>query len=152
MLFHDAPFRRTFRVSFQQSGSSGKSGRKHQAIVVRPHRAGDLVASRSEHVEMRSSVIELIAFLFYRDFNSRSLRLRNDREQGAYWPVDTQPEFPRTEIGNHRRHSAEVISMRMSDRDHVETIEASIPKIRRDHLFAEIKVRMHPLRQASGLN
>src|SRR5258708_27904005 len=152
MLSHDTPFRWPFAGSLEQSSRPGESRLKHQAIVVWPHRASNLVASGSEHVEMRSSVIELIAFLFDRDFHSRSLRLRNDREQGAYWPVDTQPELPRMEIGNHRRHSAEVISMRMRDRDHIETIEASIPKIRRDHLFADIKVRMHPLRQASGIN
>ena len=56
------------------------------------------------------------------------------------------------EIRNHRGHPAEVVGMRMRDHDHVEMIDASIPKIRRDHLFAEIEVRMHPLRQASSIN
>src|SRR5882762_658132 len=65
MLFHDAPFRRTFRVSLEQSSGPGKSGGKHQAIVIRLHRPGGLVASGSEHVEMRSPVIELVAFFFY---------------------------------------------------------------------------------------
>src|ERR1035441_7066679 len=77
MLFHDAPFRRTFRVSLEQSGCPAKSGTKHQAIVVWPHQAGDLVASGSEHVEMHAAVIELIAFFFYRNFHSRSLGLCN---------------------------------------------------------------------------
>ena len=31
-------------------------------------------------------------------------------------------------------------------------IDAAIPKIRRDHLLADIEVGMHPLRQASGIN
>src|SRR4029077_4679760 len=65
MLFHDAPFCWTFRISLEQSGRPGKSGRKHQAIGVRPHRPGSLVASGSEHVEMHSTVIELVAFFFY---------------------------------------------------------------------------------------
>src|SRR5450759_3850125 len=112
MLFHDAPFRRTLRISFEQSGRPAKSGRKHQAIVVRPHRPGDLVASGSEHVEMRSTVIELIAFFFYRDFHSRSLGLRNDRRQVAHRLVDTQPEFSRVKICNHRGHPTEMVSMR----------------------------------------
>src|SRR5208337_1692482 len=67
MLFHHTPFHRTLRVSLQQSGCPANSGRKHQAIVVRTHRSGDLVASGSEHMEMRSTVIELIALLSYRN-------------------------------------------------------------------------------------
>src|SRR6266851_4072473 len=64
-LFHDALFRWTFRVSLEQSGCTAKRGSKHQAVVVRPHRPGDLVASGGEHVEMRSAIIELIDFFFY---------------------------------------------------------------------------------------
>src|SRR5208282_1520004 len=56
MLFHDAAFRRTLRVSLEQSGRPAEGRGKHQAIVVRAHRAGDLVASGSEHVEMRSAI------------------------------------------------------------------------------------------------
>src|SRR6266851_9426309 len=65
-LFHDALFRWTFRVPLKQSGCPAESGRKHEAIVVRPHRAGDLIASGSEDVEMGAAVIEFIAFFFYR--------------------------------------------------------------------------------------
>jgi hypothetical protein len=56
------------------------------------------------------------------------------------------------EICKYRGHTAEVVGMRMRDDDHVETIDASMPEVRRDHLFAEIKVGMHPLRKSSGIN
>src|ERR1017187_10843671 len=65
MLFHDVPLRETFRASLEQSGRPAESGRKHQAIVVRTHQPGDLIASGSEHVEMHAAVIELIALFFY---------------------------------------------------------------------------------------
>src|SRR5271156_4747133 len=64
-LLHDAPFRPTFRISLEQRGGRAKGGREHQTIVVRTHGAGDLVASGSKHGEMRSSIVELIAFFFY---------------------------------------------------------------------------------------
>src|SRR5208283_3096661 len=124
----------------------GKRGREHQAIVIGTHQPGDLVASGSEHAEVRSTVIELIAIFFYRDYHSRAPGLRNDRRQLADRLVDAHPEFPRVEIRNYRGHSAKVVGVRMRNHDDVETIEASIPKIRRHHLLAEIEVGMHPLR------
>src|SRR5208282_6400726 len=142
----------TLRVTFEQSGRPAESGGEDQAIVVRTHRAGDLVAPGSEHTEMRSSVIELIAVFFYGDSHSCALSLLDDRQQLACGFIDTYPEFSRVEICNHRGHSSEVVGMRMRDYDHVQTIDASMPEIRRDHLFAEIKVGMHPLRKSSGIN
>src|ERR1035437_1385108 len=101
---------------------------------------------------MRSAVIECIAVLLNGNVHSLSLGLRNDRREFAYGLIDTQPEFSSVEICHHRGHSAEVVGMRMRDDDHVQMIDASIPKIRRDHLFTDIEIRMHPLWNASGID
>ena len=83
MLFHDAAFRWTLRVAFKQSGRAGESRGENQAIIVCAHRAGDLVASGSEHLEVRSAEIEFVAVFFYGYFHARLLSLLDDRQQLA---------------------------------------------------------------------
>src|SRR5271155_1721173 len=129
MLLDDVPFGWTLRVAFEQGGRPAESGGKHQAIVVRAHGSGNLVAAGGEHADMRPAIIELIAIFFYGYFHARSLGLLEDRQQLARGFVDAYPEFSRVEICNHRGHTAEVVGVRMGDRDDVETIDASIPEI-----------------------
>src|ERR1700722_2430471 len=151
MRFDDTPFGRTFRVTLEQSGRPAKRGGKYETVVIRTHRTGDLIASRSEHVKVHSAVIELIALFFHRDCHTGELGLRNNRCQFAYRLIDAEPKFSRMKIRNHGWHSPKMIGVRMSDRDDVEAINVSIPEIRRDHLLAKVEVGMHPLRQASSI-
>ena len=103
-------------------------------------------------MKMSSAVIEFLSFFLHRDFHPRSLGLRHHRRQFAHRLVDTDPEFPRMEVRDHRRHSSQMVGMRMRDHHHVQMIDAPIPQIGGNHLLADVEVGMHPLRQPSGIN
>jgi len=66
--------------------------------------------------------------------------------------VDAEPEFLRSEVGNDGGHSTHVVGVRVRDGDGVETVNATRPEIRRDNLFADVEVGMHPVREASGVD
>jgi len=56
------------------------------------------------------------------------------------------------EICDDRRHAAEMIGMRVRDHDGVDVVDAAIPQIGRNNLLADVKIGVHPERQASRVH
>src|ERR1041385_7255344 len=46
-------------------------------------------------------------------------------------------------VFNDARQAADMVAMRMRERDHVKMVQSSRPKIRRNHIFAKIKLTAH---------
>src|ERR1700723_3498433 len=65
MLFHHPAFGSALRISLEQRSRRTESGAKDQAIVIWPHRARYLVSSRSQHMKMCSTVVELVSLFLY---------------------------------------------------------------------------------------
>jgi len=45
-----------------------------------------------------------------------------------------------------------VVGVSVRDSDGVEAMNATRPEVRRDDLFADVKVGVHPVREASGVD
>src|ERR1039458_4719422 len=101
---------------------------------------------------MHPTVVKLISTLFPYTTLFRSQRLHHDRRELPLRLVDADPELLWMEIRNDRRHASEMVGVRVSDYHGVEAIDAAIPQIRRDDLFSDVEVGVHPLRQAAGIN
>src|ERR1700730_49906 len=70
MLLNQPLLRRTLSVSLQQSSRRAKGSCKYEAVVVRAHGTGPLISPRSKHLEVHSTVVELVAFLSYKNLHS----------------------------------------------------------------------------------
>src|ERR1700735_5755468 len=66
--------------------------------------------------------------------------------------VNADPKLARMKVCDHGRHPPKMGGMGMRDHDRIQTIDAAIPEIRRNHLLSNIEIGMHPLRQTSGID
>jgi hypothetical protein len=57
---------------------------------------------------------------------AHALRLRNNGCQLTHGMIDADSQLSRMKIGYHRRHSSQMIGVRMRDRHHIQVIDASI--------------------------
>src|SRR4051812_46833690 len=56
------------------------------------------------------------------------------------------------EVFNNARQSANMVAVRMRERNDVKVVQASRPKIRRDHIFAKIEFTAHRTNAAATIN
>src|SRR5579864_2752136 len=62
------------------------------------------------------------------------------------------PQLARSKIRDHARHAADVVGVAVSDGDGIEVLKATVPKVRRDHLLADIELRDPWAEHAAGVH
>src|SRR6266496_6152232 len=103
----------------------------------------------SKYAEARSPELENITRFAIHDFDPELMRLSQQSANFVVRNSFRQPQFARTEIADDCRHSAHVVGASMRERDRVNMRNSARPEIRRDHVFADIHLRMGPERQAA---
>src|SRR6266566_3081457 len=112
-------------VTFQQGRGLAISEMKNQRVVV-PWLIRNLpIASWREHANGTSSKIESVAFKMLHQRNPLLLcLLQQCGELRTRWN-DPHQQLPRTKILENSVHPADVVRVRVGDRDHVEVRKAS---------------------------
>src|SRR5579884_472481 len=90
---------------------------------------------------MRAPEIEGIAgvTIDYRDAPLTG-QLKQAGESGCLL-YQAHPQFARSKVRDHARHTADVVGVAVSDGDGIEALQAAVPKVRRDHLLPDIELR-----------
>ena len=149
LLFRDLLFRLSLCVSFQQGGCFSVNQFHHQGFIVAPR--GQVLRARSQDSHLCPAKVKLITRLMLDHAHPQFLRLL---PQGFHLRIRgiAQPQLPRPEVGQDGSGPALVIGMRVRDGNRVEMADATRPQIGRHHVFADIQIRMYPLRQASSVH
>ena len=129
-----------FGIAFEEHRGLLIAHEEDEGVVVARLRQRGLIGRRGEDIDLRTGPREGVARGFAEHGDVQRRGVSEERIRGRGMGKHTDPDFFGEKVLEDRVHASHVVGMAVGEGDGVEALDATLPEIRGDDVFAVVEV------------